>query len=55
MLISLFNLSGGTGLACCLGLRCVLAFFMALALSLLFGKRLIYFLHQLQKKGQPIR
>lgn len=31
------------------------AFFAALALGLLFGGRLIEFLHHHQKKGQPIR
>ena len=35
--------------------RAALAFFAALALGLLFGGRLIEFLHHHQKKGQPIR
>lgn len=35
--------------------RCFLAFFTALAISLLFGRRLIAFLHYHQQKGQPIR
>ena len=35
--------------------RAALAFFAALAVGLLFGGRLIEFLHHHQKKGQPIR
>ncbi len=36
-------------------IRCFMAFFVALILSLMFGNKLIEFLHKYQQKGQPIR
>ncbi len=36
-------------------IRAIAAFFIALGLSLIFGERLINFLHHHQSKGQPIR
>ena len=55
MIVSLFNSLNLFDLSGALMMRCALAFFAALVLSLAFGNRLIAFLHQHQKTGQPIR
>ena len=55
MIISLFNSLNWADLFNALEMRSLLAFFTALFISLLFGNRLIGFLHQHQKNGQPIR
>ena len=55
MVVSLFNFLNCFDLSGALGVRCLLAFFTALILSLVFGNKLINFLHKHQKNGQPIR
>lgn len=55
MLQYLFGLSFGAEVLSSVYARSFMAFFAALLLSLLFGGRMIEFLHHHQAKGQPIR
>ena len=55
MIVSLFNFFNWFDLSGALLGRCVLAFFVALILTLVFGNKVINVLHKHQKNGQPIR
>ncbi len=55
MLQYIFNLLSAPEYLNTISSRCFIAFFISLILSLCFGERIINFLHQHQKKGQPIR
>ncbi|MBE6454217.1 MAG: phospho-N-acetylmuramoyl-pentapeptide-transferase [Alphaproteobacteria bacterium] len=55
MLLYLFDVLGVSSVSATLALRCFGAFFVSLFLALVFGGKLIDFLHKHQKKGQPIR